>query len=221
MWACQIAAALNSVLPDRWYADPHVQFSVEIDDIVFDNQKQGTLSQVEAGDEPWTLAADWTVPAPTSVLDFAMSSDAVEVQVFSTSEGPVVAGVIELVSPANKDRPESREAFVSKSETYLQNGIGLVIVDIVAGPRFNLHDQLVSRLSPNHVTELVSPMYAVSYRPAGPKDSPQLQVWEQSLEFGKPLGTLPFPLKRGPCLKLDLNDTYVRTCSALKLSAVA
>jgi hypothetical protein len=221
MWACQIAAALNSILPDRWYAAPHVQFSVEIDDVVFDSQQHGTLSQVETGDEPWTLAADWTVPAPTAVLDFAMSSDAVGVQVFSTSEGPIVAGVIELVSPANKDRPESRDAFVSKCETYLQDGIGLVIADIVAGAPTSLHYQLMSRLGTNYASDLGSAMYAVSYRPAGPKENPHLQLWESPLQFGESLGEIPFPLKRGPCLKLDLNETYIRTCSALKLPAVA
>lgn len=221
MWACQIAAALNAILPDRWYAAPHVQFSIEIDDVVFDHQRQGTLQDIEERDEPWTLAADWAVPEPTAVLDFAMTSDSVGVRVFSTTEGPTIAGVIELASPGNKDCPESRDAFVSKCETYLQDGIGLVVVDIVAGSRFNLHEQLLSRLQSGYATELPASLYAVAYRPAGPKETPQLQVWEHELRFGQPLATLPFPLKHGPCLKLDLEDTYNRTCAALKLTAVA
>lgn len=36
-----------------------------------------------------------------------------------------------MTSPANKDRPAHHEAFVSKCETYLQAGAGLLIVDVV------------------------------------------------------------------------------------------
>jgi hypothetical protein len=55
-------------------------------------------------------------------------TDLVEVQVFSDSEGPTPVGAIELVSPSNKDRPAERDAFVSKCASYLQQGVGLVIV---------------------------------------------------------------------------------------------
>jgi hypothetical protein len=56
-----------------------------------------------------------------------LATDTVEVTVFSSAAGPTLVGAIELVSPANKDRPSQRRAFVSKCETYLQQGIGLVI----------------------------------------------------------------------------------------------
>lgn len=218
MWACKFAAALNEVLPDRWYAAPHVQFSVEIDDAVFDSQMRGTLGDVEQGDEPWTLSADWSVPAPTAVLEFAMRTDFAGVRVFSTEEGPVLAGAIELVSPANKDRPESRDVFVSKCETYLHDGVGLVVLDIVTDSYFNLHDQLLTRMQSNYESAIAaSHLYAASYRPAGPKENPRLQVWEHELRIGEPLGTIPFPLKRGPCLKLDLDQSYDAACRDLKL----
>jgi hypothetical protein len=34
------------------------------------------------------------------------------------------------VSPANKDRDETRRAFIAKCAAYLQRGIGLIVVDI-------------------------------------------------------------------------------------------
>jgi hypothetical protein len=219
MWTCQIAASLNNVLPDRWYAAPHVQFGVEIDDAVFDSQMHGTLHEVDEGDEPWTLAGEWAVPTPTAVLEFAMSGDAVGVRVFSQEGGPVLAGALELVSPRNKDRPESREAFVSKCETYLHAGIGLVVLDIVTRYPIPLHEELLARQQASYESTLAAGRpYAASYRPAGPKEHPQLQVWEHELGLGEPLGTIPFPLKRGPCLKLDLDESYSNACMGLKLT---
>ena len=70
-----------------------------------------------------------------------------QVSIFNTEAGPVLAGAIELVSPANKDRSTHRDAFVSKCETYLRQGIGLVIVDVVTGRKANLHNELLVRLA--------------------------------------------------------------------------
>jgi 3-isopropylmalate/(R)-2-methylmalate dehydratase large subunit len=55
---------------------------------------------------------------------------------------PATAAV-ELRSPRNKDRPESRRAFGAKSAAYLQRGIGLITVDIVSSRQFNLHNELI------------------------------------------------------------------------------
>jgi hypothetical protein len=52
-------------------------------------------------------------------VDVAMT-DIVEVQIFSTQAGPILVGAIELISPANKDRPTHRDAFTTKCQTYLQ-----------------------------------------------------------------------------------------------------
>jgi len=38
---------------------------------------------------------------------------------------------IELVSPGNKDRPETCRLFAAKCVAYLTRGIGLVVIDIV------------------------------------------------------------------------------------------
>jgi hypothetical protein len=56
-----------------------------------------------------------------------------------TDPGARPAAVVELVSPAKKDRADRRRAFAVKCAAYLRRGIGLVTVDIVSGRRFNLH----------------------------------------------------------------------------------
>ena len=85
-------------------------------------------------------------PSPTQTVPIAIITDIVEILVFSQEAGPTLAGALELASPANKDRPAHRDAFVSKCATYLQQGVGLVIVDVVTDRRANLHDELLARL---------------------------------------------------------------------------
>ena len=87
----------------------------------------------------------WTPPAPTKTLPFEFSDETVEVTIYGSEAGPTLTGAIELISPANKDRQTHRDAFVSKCETYLRRGIGLVIVDIVTSRHANLHHELLGR----------------------------------------------------------------------------
>ena len=108
-WATYLAADLNALLPEGHFAEPNVQFGIEIDVAAFE---EGTPALAATG--------DWSPPAPTQTIPFPVVTDVVEVLVYDSREGPVLAAAIELVSPANKDRPAHREAFVSKCETYLQ-----------------------------------------------------------------------------------------------------
>ena len=100
-WATFLAADLNRQLPAGYFAEPNVEFGVEIDVATFEDDEGGT-------------AALWVPPAPTQTVRFSLVTDVVEVQIFNREAGPVLAGAIELVSPANKDRTAHRDAFVSK-----------------------------------------------------------------------------------------------------------
>ena len=110
-----------------------MQFGVEIDGAAF--QEPGAAAR-----------AAWTPPPPSASLPLEMAGVVVEVGIFSRSGGPQLAGAVELVSPANKDRPLHREAFTSKCVTYLQAGVGLVIVDVVTERPADLHRELLVRL---------------------------------------------------------------------------
>jgi len=89
---------------------------------------------------------DWLPPAPHQTIALQPASESVEISIFSTESGPTLAGAIKLVSPANKDRPDHRQAFTTKCEAYLRQGLGLVVVDVVTGRKANLHDELLARL---------------------------------------------------------------------------
>src|SRR4051794_35993917 len=120
-WATFIAVDLNARLPAGYFAEPNAQFGIEIDVAAFDDLRA-------PGERP---VVDWMPPAPTATIPLTIVTDSVEVAIFATEEGPILAGAIELVSPANKDRPAHRDAFTSKCAAYLQAGVGLVVVDVV------------------------------------------------------------------------------------------
>ena len=207
-WATAIAAHLNDRLPPGWFAAPHVQFGFEIDvAAVEEPELVGAAATSVRGDDG---TAAWTPPAPTLTIDFPAAGDRVEVEVYLESEELQLAGAIELVSPANKDRREHRDAFLSKCETLLHGGIGLLIVDIVTSRRFNFDKALLNRFRERGGTD--ADLYGAAYHPVEREGRPSLDVWSQALEVAQPLPVLPLHLLHGPCVPVDLNQTYERAC---------
>src|SRR4051794_27372200 len=87
-WATVIAFDLNRRLPPGYFADPNAQYGIEIDVATFEEE---TAAVAPAG---------WTPPAPTMTMPMTLSTDVVEVSMYSAEAGPVLTGAIELVSPA-------------------------------------------------------------------------------------------------------------------------
>jgi hypothetical protein len=152
-------------------------------------------------------------------LSFPILTDVVEVLVYDEREGPTLAGAIELVSPANKDRPAHREAFVSKCATLLQQGVGLIVVDVVTGRSASLHAEFLARYQSAPSNVGASDLYVVSYRPVSRSGEPGLDIWEETLQLGRPLPTVPLGLRGGLCLPVDLDTTYDHTRQKLRISA--
>jgi hypothetical protein len=156
-------------------------------------------------------------PAPTLTIPLPLVTDIVEVAVYSTEGGPTLSGAIELVSPANKDRPEHVVAFVTKCATYLQQGVGLVIVDMVTSRSGSLHHQLLSRFDGTRGEAPAADLYAAAYRPIERDRQSSLDVWQEELALGRSLPTMPLWLPGGLCLAVELNDTYERTCAEQRI----
>lgn len=212
LWAGVIAAYLNRKLPPDWYAEPTVHFGIEID--VTSWNPTGEVATAEGTN---ASAASWSPAPPTLTLDFPMATDCVQIDVYENSAGPVLAGAIELVSPANKDRRSSRDAFVAKCEALLRDGIGLMVVDIVTNRLANLHSDLLHRIGESNGNGH-GKLYVASYHPTGRDEQPVLDIWHQLLEIGTPLPEMPLFLKHGPCLQIDLSETYLQTCQQLRLA---
>ena len=70
--------------------------------------------------------------------------DEYEVRVFDARRGRHLVAAIELVSPANKDRPEHPNVFVAKCAALVQKGVAVSIIDLVTVRRFNLYSELMT-----------------------------------------------------------------------------
>ena len=163
-------------------------------------------------------ATTWAPPAAALSVPFPLVGDAAEVLVYRNEGGARLVGAIELVSPANKDRGSHRQAFLSKCETYLQEGVGLVVVDVVTERAANLHRELLARLAPDALTMLAADRYATSYRVVERDRHPNLDIWEEQLSLGATLPTMPLWLRDGLCVPVELNATYDRVCVEYRIS---
>ena len=212
-WATYIASDLNQRLPPGYFAEPNVQYGIEIDVAAFEEPDQAD----DVISFP-TQSSAWYPPAPSQTLPFQPTTEAVEIGIFSSEAGPRLAGVIELVSPANKDRLAHRDAFVAKCQTYLQQGIGLVVVDVVTSRTANLHDELMTRLGAAIAQSATANLYAIAYRVVEQAGQSNLALWQEALSVGQALPLLPLWLSGDLCLPVDLDGTYERTCREQRIS---
>ncbi len=217
-WATYIAADLNHRLPEGWFAEPNVQYGIEIDVAAFEEEpseeEPSGESPYGSDKKPLPKSSDvkWTSPPPAQSFPFQPAAESVEIAVFNSEGGPLLAGVIELVSPANKDRQANREAFVSKCEAYLQQGLGLVVVDAVTGRNANLHNELLGRTVAATESPMSACLYAAAYRVVERNGRSSLDIWRQALEIGHRLPVMPLWLHGEFCLPIELDATYEFTC---------
>jgi hypothetical protein len=223
-WASAIASSLNGRLPAGYFAEPQVHGAgrIEVDVATFNERGQGARAAADAGGGTATLVAPapakpYAPPAPTLEIP-AFFPDSIEVLVYSTEAGPTLVAAVELVSPGNKDRDESRTAFSAKCAAYLQRGIRLAVVDVVTNRQANLHNALVELLGVGESFLLApDPLYAVSYCPRrGPEDASapadHIQAWAYVLAVGQTLPVIPLALDRRQFVPLDLDATYGEAC---------
>jgi hypothetical protein len=215
-WATEIMRTLNRrILPPGCFAEAqvHVGSQVEIDVATFTPQKEPAPGK--ANGEPGGVAVETWSPPATSLVMPAVFPDDIEIQIFQDRGGLILVAAIELVSPANKDSPETRRAFAAKCDGYLRRGIGLVIVDIVTLRQANLHDELIGLLEqPERFAfpEQAS-TYAVAYRPSRQTTGDQIEIWPFPLAMGRPLPTVPLALRGIQTVPVDLEATYRDTCA--------
>jgi hypothetical protein len=216
-WAAAIARHLNQdVLPAGYYAIPNVELDgpVEIDIATLREQHESAGLSAADSFTPWTP----TEPAMTVALDFP-AIELVEVQVFYDENSPQLKAAIELVSPSNKDRPESRRTFVIKCLSYLHAGSSVLVVDVVTTRRANFHAEVLRLLERNGPAGWQSPtaLYAVAYHAAMIEQVQQLQAWPEALTLGERLPRMPLWLGTDICVALDLETTYEMTCTDLRI----
>src|SRR5262249_17234890 len=143
----------------------------------------------------------------------------IELRVMSFEGGPTLVAAVELVNPGNKDRPETRRAFAAKCATYLHEGIGLVVIDVVTERRGNLHNDLIELMDVGDQYRLGdgTDLYAVAYRPVRREQVERIDAWTAPLAVGQSLPVLPLALGNRLSLPLDLEAAYMDACQRSRL----
>ena len=160
-------------------------------------------------------------PAPTLTLDAEFPEQyAYEVLVFDLERDRRLVAAVEIVSPANKDRPESRQLFVAKCFNLLRKDVCLSIVDLVTIRQFNLYTELLALLEPLRpgIRRAPPPTYAVTCRKRQVGRQTKLDTWSFPLAVGQPLPSLPVWLSETQTVTLDLEASYEETCRILRIA---
>lgn len=222
-WPMAMVQELAPRLPEGFVAEPRVHLGTfyEIDICAFEE---------EASDQPPTdlirasgagaATATYAPPAPSLTIDAEIPEEyAYEVLVFDLERERQLVAAIEIVSPANKDRPHSRQLFLAKCLRLLQKNVCVSIVDLVTTRRFNLYTELLALLdrsdpvfSPNP-----PPIYVVTCRKRQVGDRTKLDTWSRPLAVGQTLPTLPVWLSETQTVTLDLEASYHETCRVLRI----
>ncbi len=223
-WPVMMVALLRGKLPRRYFAEPriHSGSSAEIDVATFEKEDEDVLAAGAGNGNGGTATATavWAPPQPTlAVVTDLPAQDVYEVLVYDEKRRSRLVAAVELVSPANKDRPEHRRAFVAKCAGLLQERVSVVIVDVVTTRTQNLYVELLTLIG--HSGPGLSPepplLYAAACRLTKRTDEWLLETWTQSLALGRPLPTMPLWLADNLALRLELEESYEQSCNVLAL----
>ncbi len=219
-WPAMIVLALQRRLPPRYVAGPrvHLGSTVEVDVATFE---QESSTHPTYGNRNGGVATALSAPAkPTLVAAVDLpDQDEYEVLIHDTRRGRRLVAAIEIVSPSNKDRPEHRRVFAAKCSALLQRGVSVAIIDLVTTRGFNLYGELLSLIGivdPALGTE-PPPIYAAACRCTRPGNASLIEVWNYTLEVGKPLPTLPIWLEDELSVPFEMESSYEETCRVLRL----
>src|SRR5258708_1667561 len=138
MWPAVIVQQLFPILPEGYVAAPRVHLGTAFEIDVSTYERIEAARPERQPDESGRVAvAAWAPPKPTLTLETELpEQDEYEVRIYDVRHGRRLVAAIEIVSPSNKDRPESRRAFVAKVATLLQRGVCVSLVDIVTIRQF-------------------------------------------------------------------------------------
>lgn len=220
-WPMRIVEELAPRLPAGYVAEPRVHLGnyYEIDVCAFEGGESYYPSP--RASNSGSAAAVQVSPAPTLMLDVEFPDQySYEVLIFDVERDRQLVAAVEIVSPANKDRPESRQLFAAKCFNLLSKGVCLSIIDLVTIRQFNLYRELLTLLNqsdPSFGSD-APPTYAVTCRKRESSRGSKLDVWSSALVVGRPLPSLPIWLSETLPLTLDLESSYEETCRVLKIS---
>ncbi|MGC8643031.1 MAG: DUF4058 family protein [Isosphaeraceae bacterium] len=159
---------------------------MEIDLSTYDKDDRAAFAATTGASEGegGVATAVWAPPRPTlDVITDLPDQDEYEVRIYDTKRRRRLVAAVEIVSPANKDRPENRRAFVTKCAALLQQRVSVAIVDLVAPRQFNLYGdllRLIGEMDPALAPE-PPPIYATACRRIRRHAAWHLETWAHPL----------------------------------------
>jgi hypothetical protein len=219
-WPAMIVLDLFRRMPTPYTASPRVHLGAEfeIDIAAFDEPDTLEPGSLGEGATGVTATAVWAPPKPTMAVDVELEKqDEYEVLIHNRAKRLVAA--VEIVSPANKDRPEHRRNFAMKCAALMQQGVSVSIIDLVTVGRGNLYLEMLDLLGesdPSFSADTGS-IYVSSCRWREAGESWKLESWAYPLQVNHPLPTLPLWLASDLAVPLELEQTYEETCRVLRI----
>ncbi len=211
-WIVRLVEYLNAdVLPSGFQARPtELIVGIEPDLLLLqiDDQTEAASqlpSQPSLGEA--TTTAILPPPAELPILG-----------IYSAYDTNRLVAVIELVSPGNKDRPEAVQSFVEKVFFLLQEGIHVMVIDIIRLPRQTMRRPILQRLGLS-TDEIANHQVWISSYCSLPDHEPQphlkVREWAYTVDVNEPLPTPPLFLRTDQqWVVMDLESTYQATLHA-------
>jgi hypothetical protein len=218
-WATRIADGIAALLPTDYQVEEHTHAGVGFEiDVATYRDDLGGPTRTNGSTQATLAAPAYAPPMPEQVIPAAFP-DTFEVRVFNTAAGLTLVGVIELVSPGNKDLPAERRAFATKCASYLAQGVSLVLIDVVTNRHANLHNETLQLMNADAQVEFPAEvtLYAAAYRPARRDDREEIEIWKRPLTLGTPLPTLPLRLTGDLFVPVEFESAYMEACRRRRL----
>lgn len=220
-WPMEIVRDLTKILPAGFRSAPkvHLGSPFEVDVCTYDLDTRDPDASIDIGVGGTATQA---ILAPSYTVEADLSEqDEYEVRIYDAERGRHLVAAIEIVSPSNKDRPETRELFVNKVAALLKQGVCVSLVDLVTVRHANLYADLLSLL--DRIDPQLAPrpphLYAVTLRARKtPKQPDRLDAWFYPMSLGQPLPTLPIWLTPDLRVLLPLETSYRETCQILGIA---
>jgi hypothetical protein len=210
-WIVRLVEYLNGdILPIGFQARP-TEFivGIEPDVLLLQMADRSNLDQPISQQKLSEATATAVLPAP---------SDLPFVGVYRAYDTSRLVAVIEIVSPGNKDRPETVRAFVGKVLFLLQDGVYVMVVDVISLPEQSLRRPILDRLGLDDSAREISGLWCASYCSLPQEDPlPHLSVseWAGEAGVGKALPELPLFLRLDQqWVMVDLQISYEATLKA-------
>lgn len=216
MWPAIIVQKLFSLLPEGFQAAPRVHLGdyFEIDIGSFES-RNGSRTTLRPNGNGGIAVMEPDLSLETDTADVSEY----EVLLYDLDADRRLVAAIEIISPANKDRPRHRAQFVSKCAALLSQQVCVVLVDIVTVRQTNLYLELLEQLelSDPGMTESDDGIYAACCRTRRTETKTIYDIWRRPLKIGTALPTLPLWLRENYSVPLNLEESYEETCRLLKI----